>query len=332
MNFNSQKKIEQELLAIEKGEHRAWGMTSLLLFAIDKTGFWQDNCDSFTNWLEKNASLFKVKPATLWRILTAGRFSNQVREQLANNNILVPHLEDMPCNISPENIEILAKLKRVVPKDIFLYFARRVFKGKAKRSELRSSWQTYRPILKGQTARGRGVPTPQLDNSNPAEHDSLLEAVALDALKSVGPNWSGHQYTTLYQMFLSVNPDDYPQPDTPYEHIRSVEKHLFAAIAVVKPKYSEIEYHGFHYLKRDSECLEVDMEQYCDFVWFIISAESLTNEHISWLQHKSPSCTGLLEIKDGEVKILKRAERCKEDVALKEKLVSSLLKRSLQGK
>jgi len=322
MKHKTPKQIEKEITAIEKGEPRTWGATSLLLDAIDHTGFWHRDSDSFTSWLDKNASRFGVKPAMLWRILAAGRFTSQIRESLINKQIHVPELCDLPDKVSPESIELLAKIERAIPDDLFPKLAQKVFSGEVKRAELRSTWQTYRPALAGKTARGRGVPIPRLNPDDPDQYNSLMEAVVLDALKASGSSWSGHKKPKLYQVFLHVTPDDCK---------KSLRNYMFSAVAVIRPMDGEIEYHGFKYnpigpIKNTSRgCPEAE---YCDFLWYMMPQRPLGSSLVKADIH---DYAGLIQLKDGKVEILKKANSSEDLGRKREKLISALFSRSLEG-
>lgn len=325
MKINTPKQIEKELAAIGKGD-RPWGALSLLLDSIENTGFWHRDSDSFTGWLEKNAFRFGVNPPMLWRILAAGRFVCQIRDRLIKKGILVPNLADMPDNVSPESVELLAKLERVIPEDAFPDLAHKVFSGQATRAELRFTWQTYRPALGGQTARGRGVPIPRLNLKDPDQYNSLMEAMVLDALKVAGPSWSGHKTPSIYQVFLHVNPDG---------HRKLPGSYLFSAVVVIKPMSGDIEYHGFRYRPfsiAGSRAKEFPETTYCDFLWLMTPPTSFTGTHPLKRKIELPEFIGLVELKDGQVNVLRRAERAPNSGELREQLTSALLARSLGSK
>ncbi len=326
MKINTPKQIEKELGAIEKGESRPWGALSLLLDSIENTGYWHRDSDSFTGWLEKNAFRFGVNPPMLWRILAAGRFVCQIRDRLVDKGIAVPELQDVPDNVSPESVELLAKIERVIPEDAFPGLAHKVFSGQATRAELRSTWQTYRPALGGQTARGRGVSIPRLNPKDPDQYNSLMEAMVLDALKAAGPVWSGHKMPSIYQVLLHVNPSGYR--DLPGNY-------LFSAVVVIKPMKGDIEYHGFRYRPfaiTGPRVKEFRETAYCDFLWFMTPPRPFAG--ISPLKNEIelPDFIGLVELKDGKVNVLKPAKRIPNSGELREQLTIALLARSLGGK
>lgn len=258
----------------------------------------------------------------LWRRLTAGRFVRQIKEKLESAGIKLPSLNEMPENVGPESVELLSKLERVIPDEIFPDLARKVFAGKATKVELRSMWETYRPVLAGKTARGKGILPPKINSNDPDQYNSLMEAMSLDSLKSAGPSWSGHLTPQLYHIFIHVTPDGYKMP-------RGI--HLFSAVAMIKPANGDIEYHAFRYpgmgLIMGAPQYECDEADYCDYLWFIVPHRLSTNNLINNL----PDYAGLVRLKDGNVEVLKKAVTSDSTGKMREKLVSVLFSRSLKG-
>ena len=191
--MSTPKQIEKELAAIERGEARTWGQTAVLLDKIDTGGYWHRDSDSFTEWLGKHAQIFGVKPAMLWRHLTSGRYLKQLRDSAAARNVAIPTLDLLPNSVSSESVELLAKLERIMPQADFEKLLQRMLEGDARRAELRSLWEAYRPVLGGKTARGRGVIAPRINRQDPEQYQSLMEANFLSALKAAGSAWTGVQ-------------------------------------------------------------------------------------------------------------------------------------------
>lgn len=325
MKINTPKQIEKELQTIENGESRNWGEISILIDAVESTGYWHRDSDSFTEWLEKNAFRFGVKPPMLWRILTAGRFVRQAKEHFREIGIAIPDIEKIPDNVGAESIELMAKIQRAIPEEIFTDLAQKVFAGQIKRSELKSMWESYRPVLAGQTARGRGVPPPCLNTKDPKQSEYLLEAMSIEALKASSPSWSGYIKPKAYQIFLHVNPDGYQLPPGFY---------LFSAVVVIKPQNTNIEFHGFCYgaapvgrnITKDCD----DELAYCDFVWYMIPPKFFKEDRISKLLDRYPACGGVVSLSDRRFNVLRRAERVPGTGKLRDRLILELFTRCLE--
>jgi len=318
------KQIEKELHLVEKGESRSWGQLFLLLDSVDRTNYWIRAADSFTSWIEKNSACMHVKPAMAWRILASGRFVQQIASRVAKSGIDIPPLDKLPNAVSPENIELLSKLARAIPDDVFLELARRVFAGDVKRSELRSTWETFRPVLKGQTARGRGTPPPRLNLKDPDQYRSVQEAIVLETFKAAGPSWLGVDNPTLYKFFIHVNPQGYKIPFGSF---------LLTAVAILKPIGEDLQYHGIcmpNYSKR-IDSLYASRLSYCDYLW-VFDLASFNQHAMSIDLDRIPPGIGVIKVANGNIQVLRTAEYIAGCGCNRIDLASVLLVRSLGGK
>ena len=313
------KQIEKELGAIERGEARTWGQVAVLLDEIDSCGYWHRDADSFTEWLGKHAHIFGVKPAMLWRHLTSGRYLKQLRDSAAAKNVSVPSLDLLPNSVSSESVELLAKLERIMPEADFQKLLARMLEGGARRAELRSLWEAYRPVLGGKTARGRGVVVPRINRDDPEQYQSLMEANFLSALKAAGSAWTGAAKPERYEVYLHVTP----------EGKVAGRKILFPAVAMVKPKDGALEYHAVlfaPFLDRFREFLE-NLRVFPDYLW-VIPRTSLRGGLTSNIHLEVPRGIGLITIESGAVHVIVPAERMPESGSRRADLASALLVRS----
>ena len=320
------EQIEKELSAIEQGERCPWWIQSVLLDTIESTRYWQRDAHSFTDWVEQNACRFGVKPPMLWRRLTAGRYIHQIKERLERKGIELPDLSELPANVGPESVELLAKIERVFPQDKFLDLVCRFFAGKVARSELKSLWTTYKPVLGGKTAQGRGVRPPRINTQDPEQQNVLMEAMALEILKSAGPDWSGHSHPKLYQIFLHVTPD---------ESGVSIQHSMFSAVSVIKTINGSIEYHGFRYpwfLPEGKEPMACPEAAYCDFLWFMVPPGPQRKIHKTRILDALPTFVGLVAFTNGNVDIIRRAQPSPRVKSLRDKLIQALFFRSMESK
>lgn len=323
IKFKSYEDVEKELTLVEKGGAGSWGNLFLLLDSIEQTRYFSLEGDSFTRWVERNAWRMHTKPAMIWRILSAGRFVRQNAERFEEGGVAIPSLENIPDAVSPENVELLAKLDRVTSEDTFAEFARSVFSGKARRAELRGAWETYRPVLEGKTARGRGVAPPRLDLHDPEQYRSVIKAATLDTFHSAGPAWTNVKSPSIYKVFVHVNPEDYRERTNSY---------LFAAVAVVKPKNGHIQYHGILHLVygRPPSSYEGKLA-YCDHLWVLKHSDPKVAE--GGIGYSTvPDGIGVLEVKGGIVSAVKPAGVLEGAGAKRIYLASALLIRSLATK
>lgn len=141
--------IHQELNSIEKGEIKTWATIGKLLISVEHHEIWKEKEESFTQWLRSFSKKIKKTESLLWRWLTASKYYNNVIAlELTSNEIDAPDLLDLPIHVSPDNIELLSKIHKGIPKDILLDFAKRIMTGEIKRAELRAIYITLRSSKK----------------------------------------------------------------------------------------------------------------------------------------------------------------------------------------
>lgn len=326
IKYKTPKQIEKELDSVEKGDVPTWGQLFLLLDSIDQSRYWLKGAKSFTGWIEMNAPALHTKPAMLWRILSAGRFVRKVAERLKIIGIEIPSFDVLPDSVSPENVELLSKLSRVMPDETFADFARKVFTGDAKRSELRGAWETYRPVLMGKTARGRGVVPPKLNIRDDDQFRSLLEADTLSAFQAADPGWTGIASPLIFRVFVHVDPEGYR---------RSTITSLFPAVVVVKPPHGSIEYHGIRFasFSRPPNSY-IGILAYCDYLWVLNhkhqdgKIEIASNDLCTLL----PDGVGILDMNEGKVSVVRKAASVDGAGMMRGDIASALLVRSLGSK
>lgn len=320
--YTTPKQIEKELSLLEKGDARTWGNIFLLIDSIDHTKYWVRDADFFTGWIQNNAWRLHAKPAMLWRILSAGRFVRQVAGRFKERGIAVPSFEEMPDSVSPDNIELLSKLDRVMPSDNLSELARRVFAGDVTRSELRSTWETYRTVLGGKTARGRGVIAPRLNQQDPEQYRSLMMAAILESFQAASPDWTGVQSPDVYKVYVHVNPEGSPKIPVGIYH--------FAAVVLVKNKNGLLKYHGvrFRSFSRSPGSYEKSLS-YCDYLWVLNRSIAQNNRSE---EAYLPDGVGIIDVRDGAVSVIRPAGTIEGAGLKKIEIASVLLARALRVK
>ena len=257
------KQINRDLAALAKGEVRSWTQIGLLLDQVDHSGYWQKSSGSFTEWLKALSPSLNLKEASLWRYLTAARYYQELHKSLKASGVSSPSLDELSDKVSPENIEILSKLARVMPDDVFLRLAQQVLTSTVTRAELRETWLAYRPVLAGRTARGKGVAVPKMNPADSFQYDSILEAQVFMALSNSGAEWTGIERPDRYELFMQVSPElslDVRQRFT-FDAVAAVRAHKSAPLA-----FHGIEIKGNHFSRSTYELLE-RQTPFCDFLW-----------------------------------------------------------------
>ena len=258
--FLSFPETQAELSAIRDGSPRTWAEIARLLASVELHGLWRTNADSFTEWIRFVAQQLGKKEGSCWRYLTAGRYYVELRKRLLKNDIQCPELHNLPDRISPENLELLAKLERVAPPDVIFGLAERVVAGVATRAELRDAWTVFRPVLAGRTARGQ-MEAPRYDPDNPMQRDSLLEAMVFRSLAESEGVWLKNNDYSIYHLFSDV------------ELVNKGGDKLYVldALIVTGSKESgELVFHGIEVvglISAQTQKKLQDIMQLCDFVW-----------------------------------------------------------------
>ena len=155
----SEEKIRQEEEALLKGEPRSWVQISEFLNAARDSWRRQPRTRSFSDWLDGLCKKTGRKRASFWRFLSAGQKYNHMRSKAMNlrPGWELPELGALGEEVSPESIELLEKLFRVLDEGEAMELLKGLVEGKVVREELRARWQAFRPALDGKTARGRNT-------------------------------------------------------------------------------------------------------------------------------------------------------------------------------
>jgi hypothetical protein len=251
--------LTHELAALSRGEVSSWSQIGNILIEVDQSGYWRNEATSFTDWLKHRADKFKLHESTLWRYLTAGRYYIQLRKTLTERNVLCPPLESLSGDVSPENLELLSKITRVAPDDALQRLTERVIGASITRAELRATWQAYRPVLGGRTA--RGVSPPHINLADRDQVDSLLQATVLTALSAGGSAWTGIEKLEICRLFTNVRPEYAgPLPSCEIDVVAMVREH----------EKSPLKIHGIEIIgsfNRQEKSKFVAMAPFCDLLW-----------------------------------------------------------------
>jgi hypothetical protein len=204
MSISKNKTLTNDVAALLEGNARSWPETSSVLDRVERTRYWEGRAQSFSEWIALVAHRGGTNESILWRYLGAGRYYRKLRKSLKRRGIVCPPLERLPETISPENLEILAKIERVMPKRAFEEVGERVLGRSITRDELRELWATYRPVLTGRTARGRGTATPRIDPKDAGQLAQQKKAATLTMLMSAKPTWTGIDDPYFYYAMRDV--------------------------------------------------------------------------------------------------------------------------------
>ncbi|BAL23695.1 hypothetical protein AZKH_1373 [Azoarcus sp. KH32C] len=248
-----------------------------------------------------------MKEATLWRYLSAGRYYITLQQELERASVSTESLDTLSVKVSPENLELLAKLSRVMPGEKFVQLAERVINQSITRKELRQLWELYRPVLQGRTARGLGVTPPSVNLDDHAQYSTLGERSLLAALTTDFRKISGDHSLDFVHIFTLVRPLDVMGVEVPIE---------FDLVALTrKVGYQTLEIHGFEVrssppssIQRqavrppNTQSLLQRRAQYCTHLWYGTTFPLDENDH-----QYLPDYVGILTLEREELSVIRPA-------------------------
>ena len=310
------KTIANSIKALKEDQVHAWTKVALIVLQVEENSFWETSHRSFTEWLVAFGESIGLKEGSLWRYYRAAKYYQELQPLLRKNRIPNPALSDLPAKVSPENIEILGKLERVMPSDVFVKFADQVISAVITRESLREAWLNYRPILDGRTARGMGVPIPRVDLKDKVQQNQLLEAHVFTALSQTSGSWLGSQKPFMFEMLRG---------EITRFIIAGAKSLSIDAMAIVQMQANgPIELHGIEIKSSNAPEFKYDsikkIAPNFDFIWIAFhdydpkrGVRSIPNEF------------GLLELKLEKIELIKMASRINSSTEAQLSLVKKLL-------
>ncbi|MEM1137057.1 MAG: hypothetical protein AAGI07_14565 [Bacteroidota bacterium] len=142
--------IEFELCELIKHDRKNWVRTARLLLIIERDKLFEVRATSYTGYIRKLAITNRIHTSTLWRIKSAAQLYMEL-----TNITEIEKLNEFDIVATPEQLEVYKKVRTIVPEKIMENIKQRMIAGKKVRFELNKLWETYRPLKKGKTERGR---------------------------------------------------------------------------------------------------------------------------------------------------------------------------------
>ncbi len=301
--------LKKQIQAILNHELKTWGEISCVLDQVASTEVWRHEKASYTAWVQGLAEEMGTNPQTLWRYLSSGRYYNS----LLKNNIQTTEqvlLQDLPNIVSPENLEILSKIERVAPPDVFCELLEKVVTAKITRAKLRIVWESYRSECDAPSNRGRGAPAVSFLNSLGTYRAKVMSVIRLDQ-----PTWTGHDKIDAYRLHSDIK--------IPKSGTRAQVK--FDGVAVIKHhqgKNEIIDVHGVTvYTSGVQERPKVYFDryaQYVNYLWWVLPAGFESFDIV-------PDDVGTLIINNSKIVVVRQAKRCKPCPEFSEVLLRELL-------
>lgn len=287
--------------ALPKLARASWVRTGIELARVESEQSWADSANSFSDWLKNQATKLAVEESNLWRYLGAVRFYPELRQSLIDAGHDCPEVQNLSEQVSPENLELLSKLIRVMSPADFASLATRVLDRSAKRDELRKLWQAYRPALAGKTARGKGVAAPVFDENDSANRSKLVVAQTRLLLEAAPFTWLCQPAPAFAHAVHDVR--------LPEMHARHGNSGLDMLIAVQRTESAPLELHGIEIrLNLSSQTIPgiVDLAQSVNYLWV-----AFAKPYKAGLLASLPAHIGILSINDGSISVVRVAESTK---------------------
>lgn len=290
--------ITEQLEKIKAGHSFTWAKLGLLILSVDIQRYWEVNHSSFTSWIEEFAALIKKKESSCWRFMASARFYINLRKRYNSDGNSYPKLQDLSEKVSPENLELLAKLEPVLPNDYFIKLAVRVIESDVKRNEIREIWSTFRPMLDGKTKRGlKKISNISVDIKRQKEFIHELDTIQNLLLKR--GSWlnlpDGHVCKHFKDFIMKGSIRG-------HEHTFGVEVLIMEASV----RENKVNFHLVDYLVMVSDGViekVKTLSNKANFYWIIGNKESLLNK-IDQL----PADVGIIFDVNGEIEVYKTAQ------------------------
>jgi hypothetical protein len=201
--YFSFSEIDYFFQALKIGKHVEWPIIGYLLLSAEHHQIWYADSKSFTAWMREFSKEIKKQESLCWRYLAAAKFYLKLKDILIESKIECPAITALSEDVSPENVELLAKLYRVMPHDLFMNYAQRTIENNIKRKELREAWSIYRPSLQGRTARGIKF-APTINIKDEEQFNSQAEAIAIASLINSDGAWAKKMISDFYKTFRDI--------------------------------------------------------------------------------------------------------------------------------
>lgn len=286
--YFSNKKLEKNVAALVQRPTSSWALIGMILDQVDREKYWARDARSFSEWMKSFAPKIGMNESSLWRYLSASRYYQKLRKDL--NLGKDRSLARLAESVSAENLELLEKLERVVPKKEFQEVTGRVLGGDLKRNELRELWKTYRPILAGRTARGKNVEAPRVDLMDREQRIFQTKARMLTTLMAAGPEWTGLHDPQLYHPMREVT---LPTSATRLDMLVIARKTVASPVMLIA-----VEICG----RITNFSALASFAPYCDRLWVAFSGKEKTPD-----EARLPEFVGILRVEAGGPRVERAA-------------------------
>lgn len=282
-NFLTLEQLEKEIQVVRLGNQISWARIGRILLSVEYHEAWQVDSRSYTEWIKRFSIMYGKSASSCWRFLSSSRYYLELKNYLNTINIEAPSLQDLSEIVSPESLELLNKIERVLPSDEKRYLAEKVITGNIKRAELRKYWHYYRPLLNGVNQRGHSYEI-TLPKQSSNYQQELVIANILKSLSDLNGQWiSQNKRLSLTFTDLSLFSRD----------ITSKQKLSFDVVTLLRDKSSDdLELHCIEVLgikNEKDQSITKSKSFYFNYFWLA------THVDFDWYVIKIPSEFGVIE-------------------------------------
>lgn len=240
-NYLTLAQLEKEMQIVKFGNQISWARIGRILLSVEHHSVWQIDSRSYTDWIKRFSIMYGKSASSCWRFLSSSRYYLELKNYLHTINIEAPLLQDLSESVSPENLELLHKIERVLPSDEKRFLAEKVISGNIKRAELRKYWHYYKPLLNEANLRGNKYEV-NLPKQSSKYQQELVIANILKSLSDSNGQWIyQNKRTSLTLTNLNLNSRDISS--------KHKQKLSFDVVTLIKDKSSDdLELHGIDVL------------------------------------------------------------------------------------
>lgn len=144
------EELEGQLKQIIAKDKKNWIGIAQRLLRIEQDELYLYRCPSWSRYLTSLAVECRVHVSTLWRARSAAITYMEIS---GKNSITDLSQHRVP--VTGEQLEMLKKVKSIAPEKIVASVQEKLLAGEPLRNDLKTLWDTYKPLKKGKTERGR---------------------------------------------------------------------------------------------------------------------------------------------------------------------------------
>lgn len=315
------KEAEAQLEKILDNTATLWGKSAAIIMQVKQQELWQNDNDSFSQWLRRFATKKGVSVSYLWKINAMGTHylkyleRKTIQAQAENKELNVPKLNELEVDLV--SLELATKLAgKSEEKQDELF--QDVLNGTKKRSELASAWRLERSMNPNKVKKTRHEDKSEINSNDPIENETndvtitavdivfaLSKAKAENSfIKFVQAYSPKVKYKDLYEVLT-----EFPVKTGTTHNARRIDC-LIVTNRDTENKNYDLTLHGIE-IKVSKSDLENDykMDEYKQFVDYFYIAIPNNQEMIDIALNEFSEDSGVLVVDEvGKIEVIRPAE------------------------